>query len=321
MIYTRKCKTCNRDIFHKTEKLYLLGIERNGDCKKCAASKNIPEGIWEENGMWNRKCPTCNKVINYVGDKGKERVKYAHKRLFDCKECASLKRGPKSKETKQKISQTLTGRHISKEITDKAVASRKKLLENPEYRKKLSVIHGGKNNGMFGKHHSLETRKKLSDIIQKAMANPEVKERMKKIFSSVEYKNNKSKAMKSLIRSVDHCKNLRLAHIERIKNIKCNGKDLSPIFNVNACKIIDEYGKQNGYNFQHAMNGGEYYIKELGYWVDGYDKEKNIILEVDEKHHFDLNGNLKEKDIRRQKEIEEYLKCKFIRLTNIKEKE
>jgi hypothetical protein len=66
---------------------------------------------------------------------------------------------------------------------------------------------------------------------------------------------------------------------------------------------------------------GEYYIKELGYWVDGYDKEKNTILEVDEKQYFDFNGNLKEKDIRRQKEIEEYLKCKFIRLNNMKEKE
>jgi len=56
------------------------------------------------------------------------------------------------------------------------------------------------------------------------------------------------------------------------------------------------------------------HIKELGYWVDGYDKEKNVVLEVDESFHFDIEGNLKEKDIQRQKEITEFLKCKFIRI-------
>jgi hypothetical protein len=38
-----------------------------------------------------------------------------------------------------------------------------------------------------------------------------------------------------------------------------------PNFNPQACKIIEEYGKMNGYNFQHALNGGEFHIKELGY--------------------------------------------------------
>ncbi len=68
------------------------------------------------------------------------------------------------------------------------------------------------------------------------------------------------------------------------------------------------------------MNGGEYYIKELGYWVGGYDKEKNIVLEIDEKHHFYLYGNRKEKDTRRQKEIENYLNCQFIRILNEEDK-
>lgn len=41
---------------------------------------------------------------------------------------------------------------------------------------------------------------------------------------------------------------------------------------------------------------------------------KNVVLEVDEKHHFDVNGNLKKKDVIRQKEIENFLKCKFLRI-------
>ena len=70
----------------------------------------------------------------------------------------------------------------------------------------------------------------------------------------------------------------------------------------------------NNIYIQHAMNGGEYYIKELGYWLDGYDKLNNIVYEYDEAFHFDKYGKLLEKDIIRQNEIIDFLKCKFIRI-------
>lgn len=62
----------------------------------------------------------------------------------------------------------------------------------------------------------------------------------------------------------------------RIKEIKEKGIAL-PNYNPNACKIIDEYGKKYDYSFQHAMRGGEF--KVLGYFVDGYDKDKNVVIE------------------------------------------
>jgi len=83
-----------------------------------------------------------------------------------------------------------------------------------------------------------------------------------------------------------------------------------PRFNPIACNIIEEYGKQNGYNFQHALNGGEFWIKQLNYWVDGYDKEQNVVIEYNEKHH--NHPQQKENDIKRKKEIIKILKCKFI---------
>lgn len=85
-----------------------------------------------------------------------------------------------------------------------------------------------------------------------------------------------------------------------------------PNFNHIACQIIEEYGKQNGYIFQHALNGGEFYIKQLGYWVDGYDKEKNIVIEYQEKWH--LTPKHIEKDKKRKEEIIKTLNCKFIYL-------
>lgn len=106
---------------------------------------------------------------------------------------------------------------------------------------------------------------------------------------------------------------IRLNSIKRIEYNKNNGHQLIPSFNVEACKIFDEIMKKENIFIQHALNGGEYYIKELGYWLDGYDKENNVVYEYDEKHHY-KNGSLKEKDINRQKEIEKFLGCKFIRI-------
>lgn len=105
---------------------------------------------------------------------------------------------------------------------------------------------------------------------------------------------------------------MRLSIIKYLKSL--SGERLTPRYNKNSISIIEQYGKENGYNFQHAENGGEFHLKELGYWADGYDKEKNVWIEYDEKHHFDIFGNLKEKDIRREQEIRDFLKCEFIRI-------
>jgi len=117
--------------------------------------------------------------------------------------------------------------------------------------------------------------------------------------------------VKDMIRDSKYRLKCRLGAIAYLE--KCHGQ-LAPRYNINSIPIIESYGKEHNYNFQHAENGGEYYINGLGYWVDAYDKENNIVLEIDEKHHFNKNGDLKEKDIQRQKEITELLKCKFIRI-------
>jgi len=94
----------------------------------------------------------------------------------------------------------------------------------------------------------------------------------------------------------------------RIKYIESLNGQISPNYNPEAVKIIEEYGKEHGYNFQHAENGGEFHIEKLGYWVDGYDKEKNVVIEYYEKFH----NKQKEKDEQRKQEIVKHLSCKFI---------
>jgi len=103
---------------------------------------------------------------------------------------------------------------------------------------------------------------------------------------------------------------IRLATLNRIKETKLNGGQPYPAYNINSIKYIEKYGKENNYIFQHAENGGEHYIDNLGYWVDGYDNENNVVLEFDESYH----NKQKEKDSIRQIQIINHLKCKFIRI-------
>jgi hypothetical protein len=63
------------------------------------------------------------------------------------------------------------------------------------------------------------------------------------------------------------------------------------------------------------MNGGEYNIKELGYFLDGYDVNQNVAIEYYEPHHF-KNGKLRDRDVQREKEIKNLLGCKLVRLTD-----
>lgn len=105
----------------------------------------------------------------------------------------------------------------------------------------------------------------------------------------------------------------RKMRVAALRHIKQQKGQTSPHYNIKSIPIIEQYGKDNGYNFQHAENGGEYHIKDLGYFLDGYDVNKNVVLEIDEPHHF-IQGVLRDKDVQRQNEIESYLGCKFIRI-------
>ena len=84
-------------------------------------------------------------------------------------------------------------------------------------------------------------------------------------------------------------------------------------YNINACQYIDKLNEEKGWHLQHALNGGE--IEVGGYFLDGYDKEKNIVFEYDETNHYSdvYNNVLKEKDVKRQKFLKTKLNCEFYR--------
>ena len=90
-------------------------------------------------------------------------------------------------------------------------------------------------------------------------------------------------------------------------SLKFNTGQFAQTVGLEFEKFADIFEELGITDLQHAENGGEYHIKELGYWVDGYSKEKNIVLEYYERAH----KSQIEKDIRRKQEIINHLGCEF----------
>lgn len=91
-------------------------------------------------------------------------------------------------------------------------------------------------------------------------------------------------------------------------------KGLGPRYDRESIQILEAFGKSTGLNLQHAENGGEVYLTGLGYYLDGYDKEQNIVVEIDEPFHFRKEMVLLAKDQRRHLDIQQKLRCKIYRL-------
>lgn len=91
------------------------------------------------------------------------------------------------------------------------------------------------------------------------------------------------------------------------KDVKC------PRYNKQSIDFINALNEEKGWDLQHAENGGEFQV--CGYYVDGYDKVRNIVFEYDEPRHYKdvKNSILCDKDIERQNIIIQKLKCDFYR--------
>ena len=132
------------------------------------------------------------------------------------------------------------------------------------------------------------------------------------MFGSVEYKIKHKINSSNMWKDEIHINKLQQIHnseeykrkrriiSQKILNIRFGKGNLANV-SKKASEFINYINKTNNWNLQHAFNGGEYEIG--GYSLDGYDKEKNIVLEYDEPYHYDIFGKLREKDIIRQKNI------------------
>jgi len=229
-----------------------------------------------------RRCPVCRKILTYGLRKSRD---IAEKKKVSCSSCCRL--GEKHHAWKGELHYSCPecGKELA--FTNQGNLRRAQRLhstckscsakKNITKRGVPENFIGSKRN--LGKHHSEDARRKISDANTGQSPSDESRTHM------------------------------RLARIAYLK--KLYGK-VQPNHNPLACRAIDEYAKQHNLNCQHAENGGEFYVSGLGYWVDGYDKEKNVVIEVYENWHNREIVSLR--DQRRKQEIIAYLGCDFVEI-------
>ena len=234
-----------------------------------------------------KNCPTCNRIIYYKSKKSLYNSLY---RKCICKECVKLK-----------YSETSKGRKWTIEQRIKIISSLKNnpIFKQPlkeETKRKLSIALSGQNNPFYDKKHTLENKQKMSNAWKNRP--PATKKTRLKI----------SKSQKERFKLHPMSEEEKQKHREKLlKRVKQFG--VAGNYNPKACEYFNKLNEEKSWNLQHALNGGE--IDCIGYSLDAYDKERNIVVEYDEPHH--NLPSIKEKDLIRQNRIINHLKCEFYR--------
>ena len=270
-----------------------------------------------EEKIYIRKCPKCSKELS-------TKNKYWHLRAIkENRKCGScgLKGTPKSEAHKLNMSKNhanVSGENNpfynkthSADTLEYLSEIQTKRMEDVNLKKKLSdsmvEYHKNHENGFKGKVHGDETKKIISEYMISRMEDIEERRRQSELGQKWHETNENPFKGKSHTTSAK--REMRISAIKRISEAKFNGNQMMPNYNISSISILEKRANELEItDLQHAENGGEFYIKELGYWVDGYSKEKNIVIEYYERHH----NNIKKKDLQRQNEITEFLNCEFI---------
>lgn len=242
---------------------------------------------------FSRQCKWCEAIVFYTT---RTALRYAEKHNSKCKNCRRIGT-THSEDTKRYLSQLKLGTHLSEDTKEK-----------------IGNACRGVRNYWYGKHHSEESRQKMSEWhcgkVLSISHRQHISEANKGNKHTVSYKRKMSKFWKGRVFSSSAHINMRKAAIRRVIN-----QFGTTSYNKLACRYIDKLNADRGWNLQHAENGGE--VEICGYLVDGYDKDRNIVFEYDERQHFTIGGKLRLRDLRRQKDIINHIGCRFYRYNSL----
>jgi len=249
--------------------------------------------------MFSKKCPKCNSDIEY---KSKDALNQSVKLNSKCKSCGRKSSADKQRKINHcKICNVELPYGKTGTCSD---AHKIELIKKTKFEKYGSSNYNNRDKAVktiVGKY-GVENVAQVDEIKQKVTSKG-------RYFSRIDTK-GESNPMFGKTHTDESILKMRISRIEELK-----GKfgQTSPNYNPSSIPFIEQKAKELGItDLQHAENGGEYHIKELGYFVDGYSKEKNIVIEYDEPHHR-RKGNIT-KDTKREKEITEHLNCQFVRI-------
>ena len=282
MKYTKNCQFCNKE--------YITNRRESKFCSIGCSKSKI-------NG--NKECKFCGKLFNVVN--------YNKNKSYCSRDCY------------KKDDNKIGGFKINDTLIDKwnRLYTREEINKKEEEKnKKISKIHKQRCDKL-----SMDARKEMSahlttcnimsgsNLIE--LMTEKYGENAKSKIETMLYKLSIASSKRKYKHSAETIEKLRISRISNL--IKIYGKNWRPTYNFNSCDIIDELGNIINCKFKHGKNGGEVYI-DIGYFLDGYDPDKNTVIEFYERPHYDAFGNLNEKSSQREFNIIKYLNCKFIRI-------
>jgi len=174
-------------------------------------------------------------------------------------------------------------------------------LENIKNQKMITCLkHYGVSNP--SKSKKIQKRKEITSYKRYSTKNPYQNQKIQNKYKQTCIKRygvdhyTKTKKWKRIFRE---------KFIRRIENQKLNGLPFQVSIGKNETACLDIL--QNFCKFSIKRNN-----EIIGYFPDGYIKELNVIIEFDEPFH--KQKWCIDKDINRQKELENFLECSFFRI-------
>lgn len=160
-----------------------------------------------------------------------------------------------------------------------------------------------------GKSFSHETRQKMS-ISHRGLKHTDVHKRKIRGPGNPMYgihRYDKLNPFYGKKHTDDSRRKMRISACKRVLELQRSNDGRLNNIGKGEIQYFDKLEKERGWNGIR-----QYFIEELGYFVDYYEPTHNIVVEYDEPRHY-KNGNLRPNDIRRMNEIIKYLKCTFLR--------
>ena len=151
-----------------------------------------------------------------------------------------------------------------------------------------------------GRHHTNKTKKKIRKTLIFGL-NSRVGKTYREIYGNKKSKEIRKKLVKSHTGITQTEESNRKRRIYKVNEIKKHGIWFT--IGKHETQLLNEQEKIDNCKIQR-----QYVLNDLGYCVDGYCPETNTVYEVYEKRHLQ---HITE-DLQRQKNIQNYLKCKFI---------
>ncbi len=340
--WSKNCPKCGREQVYSCKSVLTTSIRKNTWCNEC----RFNERRKFNSETLEKVCPKCRKLMKYNSYLVYKRSVNEGWKCNRCAATESAKfidrSYQKTEEYRNKMSISCSGKKINNKTKEKlSLASKKQWLEKRD--KMLDIMNSDeyKQKHINNSKNMWSDENKRKEIIKKRNTT-ESKNKWKKSaipsFNSIEYKQKQKKLQKELLvlhpERVEDKKNQMIKmwkdkssifHTEKFrenlsngtkkmwKNPKTRKKLYDALSKTKWIKVRSDNGqlelleKWNRLGFHFEPNY-QLHTDDFLCYVDGYDKEKNVVLEYDGYYH--KKSTQKQKDLKRQQKIIEILKPK-----------